>query len=453
MERLSCADIVGMLSACGRVVAHGIKNWSVVGIETSSHKVSSGDLFVAIPGERFDGNDFAVKAIENGATAALVSRDCGARPAIEVEDTRAALMCLAGAYRARFSPLVVGITGSVGKTTTKEMTAAILSRKYNTHKTCGNLNNDIGLPQTLLSLTSKHTAAVIEMGMSGFGEIEALSKITRPHIGVITNIGTAHIEFLKTREGIARAKLEILKGMSRGSALITDGDEPLLRGRDETSGYRLYSFALDNREADFVAAGIIQTENQTKFDILHSGKSTPVTLNLPGLHNVKNALAAFAAGILAGVEPEAAAEALGGYAPEGMRQHIYEKRGYTIFEDCYNANPESMRAALDVLRRMDGRRIAVLGDMLELGERSEEYHASLGADVASSADIFIACGEMMKTAAAAAIKAGMKKENVIACSKAEAAEYLDKTLLPGDRVLFKGSRSIKMEEILTALAL
>ena len=171
-----------------------------------------------------------------------------------------------------------------------------------------------------------------------------------------------------------------------------------------------------------------------------------MTLNLPGLHNVKNALAAFAAGILAGVEPEAAAEALGGYAPEGMRQHIYEKRGYTIFEDCYNANPESMRAALDVLRRMDGRRIAVLGDMLELGERSEEYHASLGADVASSADIFIACGEMMKTAAAAAIKAGMKKENVIACSKAEAAEYLDKTLLPGDRVLFKGSRSIKMEE-------
>ncbi|MBR6740851.1 MAG: UDP-N-acetylmuramoyl-tripeptide--D-alanyl-D-alanine ligase [Clostridia bacterium] len=443
MEKMTLARVAALIGS-GAYTDH--PDTVVEGLSADSRSVSRGSLFIPLVGARFDGHDYIDSAYASGAAAAIThksySGDC---PTVKVYDTMSALTALAAGYRASFSPIVTGITGSVGKTTTKELTAAVMSRKYTTHKTQGNKNNEIGLPLTLMQLESRHGAAVIEMGMSDFGEISRLSRLARPDIAVITNVGTSHIEFLGSREGIARAKSEIAEGMTEGSDIIIPSDEPLLKGRKEFQKLKIHTFGLEN--ADYTAQNVRLYDDGSEFDICFEGGSVKACLRYAGRHNVLNALAAFAAGISAGVAPLDAAQGLYDSAPEGVRQRIYTSGGYRIYSDCYNANPESVKVALDVLGDWKGRRIAVLGDMLELGDYSEKAHREVGVYAAGKADILVVCGGMRGVTASGAAEGGMSAEKIFTTDSEAAASLLKELSREGDMILFKGSRGMKMEKI------
>jgi UDP-N-acetylmuramoyl-tripeptide--D-alanyl-D-alanine ligase len=310
MRELSRGDIISLMNGTDKDFVFGTcgPDFSVDAVSTDSRTIGAGSLFIPIAGERFDGHDYIGAAFASGAAAALSHREYnGDKPVIFVKDTRQALKRLAGAYRKLFSPVTVAVTGSVGKTTTKEMTAAVLSAKFNTLKTKGNLNNDIGLPLTLLTLDSSFGAAVIEMGMSGFGEISALSKLACPDIGIITNIGTSHIEFLGSRENIRKAKLEILDGMSPGGYIILNGDDEYLKSCPEAAEYKKVLYAIENESADIRALGIESGNGGSRFKITYPGGCVRAETVIAGRHSIYNALAAFAAGLCAGVPAEAAA--------------------------------------------------------------------------------------------------------------------------------------------------
>ncbi len=417
---------------------------------TDTRKITPGSLFVAIKGENFDGHDFALKAVESGAQAVLCERDCGLGDRqILVESTRLALLDLAGYYRSLFRIPVVGITGSVGKTTTKEMTHAVMSVKYNTLKNEGNLNNEIGVPLTLFRLDKSHEAAVIEMGMSGFGEISRMTKAVKPDAAIISNIGVSHIEHLGSREGILRAKLEILDGMKENAPVILNADDDML-ATVRPGSHPIISYGIESENTLFKAFDITSKEDETEMVISFSGGSGRVSLPFPGRHNVYNALAAAAAGSLFGVEPTEAFEALKKYVPAGMRQRINKKFGMTFIEDCYNASPDSQAAALAVLGGMNnsGRRIAVIGDMLELGAVSEKAHYEVGIKAAENGiDAVFTYGERsLKTAKGASdgkvplVKSFNDKQAL----SNELIGYLEK----GDSVLFKASRGMKLEDVI-----
>lgn len=416
---------------------------------TDTRKITQGCLFIAIKGENFDGHDFAQKAIESGAEAVICERDCGlGDKQILVESTRLALLDLAGYYRSLFKIPVIGITGSVGKTTTKEMTHAVMSSKYNTLKNEGNLNNEIGVPLTLFRLDETHEAAVIEMGMSGFDEISRITKAVRPDAAIISNIGVSHIEHLGSREGILRAKLEILHGMKPDAPIVLNADDDMLiTVRPDT--HPVIYYGIDNEKSIFKAFEITSKENETELTVGFNGGSGRVSLPSPGRHNVYNALAAVAAGSLFGIEPMDGFEALKGYVPAGMRQRINKKFGMTFIEDCYNASPDSQAAALAVLGSMNAKRkIAVIGDMLELGAVSEGAHYEVGKKAAENGiDAVFTYGERaLQTAKGASdcnisiVKSFLNKE--------ELSRELITFLEQGDAVLFKASRGMKLEEVI-----
>lgn len=361
--------------------AHGEAQVTSVCID--SRKITPGCLFIAIKGDRFDGHDFVEKAFAQGAAAVMVHRDmpCGG-PSVRVADTREALLRLAGYYRQFFQIPVVGLTGSVGKTTTKEMTAAVLSKRYKTLKNEGNLNNEIGMPMTAFGLDLSYGAAVFEMGMSGFGEIARMARAAAPTVGIITNIGVSHMEQLGSRENIRKAKLELLDGMDEYAPLILNGDDALLAGA-QIKGRPVFYYGIEEARCRIRAREITQTDRTLSFTIDYGYGSVSVQMPVVGMHFVYDALAAFTAGLILGVAPQAAAQALGEYEPAGMRQRVRQANGVTILEDCYNASPDSMRAAIRALRMLDAKRhIAVLGDMLELGALSGQAHAQIGAFVA-----------------------------------------------------------------------
>ena len=319
---------------------------------TDTRKIQPGSLFVCLRGERFDGHSFASQAAKLGAAALLVDHPVDADvPQLVVTDTGKALLQLAGWYRRRFRLPVVGLTGSVGKTTTKEFIALVLGAKYNTLKTQGNLNNEIGVPQMLFRLEDSHTAAVIEMGMNHFGEISRLTRAVAPTVGLITNIGVSHIENLGSRAGILQAKLEILEGMAPDAPLIVNIDNDMLR-TVKLGDRPLLTFAIDDQSADFTATDIAEQGSTTTFTVHHSTFTRPVTIPTVGIHNVYNALAAMAVGYVTGVDPAAAASALANYVPAGMRQNLVQVGGVQVIEDCYNASPDSMRAALQTLGKL-----------------------------------------------------------------------------------------------------
>ena len=366
-------------------------------VVTDSRKACAGTVFVAIRGEALDGNDFAAQALANGAEAAVVERRIpGADPArcIIVPDGKRALIKIGGAYRGRFQIPFAGVTGSVGKTTTKEFIHAVLSAKYHTLKNEGNQNNEIGVPNTLFNLTPRHEAAVIEMGMSGFGEIRDLTLAVRPSVGVITSIGVSHIEMLGSRENILKAKLELLEGMPDGAPLLLCGDNDLLsRVRIPRLDVRFYG--IENPACGLRAKDLREGAGETSFLLCGEFGELPVTIPCAGRHNVLNALAAFSAGLALDIPPEKCAAALREYIPSGMRQKVVHWRGITVVEDCYNASPDSMRAALETLagHPCTGRRIAVLGGMLELGAISERAHREIGAFAAEKGiDLLLAYG-------------------------------------------------------------
>lgn len=444
MERLQCEAIAkwcgGKLNGYGEVTA----------VVTDSRKIVSGCLFVALKGEKFDGHDFIDEAYANGAVGVLsekvakVPKGCFI---ILVSDTLKAFAKIAQGYRSLFHIPVVGVTGSVGKTSTKEYIASVLSQKYETLKTQGNLNNEIGLPSMALQLEKKHEAAVFEMGMSDFGEIERLSTVCRPDIGVITNIGVAHIERLGSREGILQAKLEITAGMPKEGVLVLNGDEPLLFGKKGKLPFKTVYFGINNKECDYVAQEIAQTEDGQEFTV--SGcEGMRFAITQKGRHHVYNALCAYVCGILLEVSSEDCQKGLLAYGGQKMRQHIFKAGDKTIIDDTYNANPDSMKAALSVLGGYKAQKIAVLGDMLELGDYSCQGHYDVGKFAKEqSVDYILVKGPQMKACIKAASQAGMADERLFSFDSDEPlVDALQKIWQPGAVVLFKGSRGMRMEK-------
>lgn len=443
MKPIALAEIARAVGARNAI------NPMITGICTDTRKLSPGCLFIAIKGPNFDGHTFVKTALKQGAAAVLCQDEtaCGEQ-ALLVPDTRAALLKLAAYYRRLFGVKVVGITGSVGKTTTKEMTAAVLASTFKVLKNAGNLNNEIGLPMTVFELDDSYEAAVLEMGMSGLAEISRLSNVSAPDIGVITNVGVSHIEKLGSKANILKAKMEILDGMPQGAPLLLNADDSLLR-KAETGEHPVFYYGIENAACDFNACNIEQSTSNTHFTILSKGVEQRIDLPAIGRHNIYNALAAFAAGILAGVSPKDAATALADYAPAGMRQRIKHFGGITFIEDCYNASPDSMHAALVVLADLQAeRRIAVLGDMLELGDYAEQTHVEIGARAAENdVDVLLTFGELTKLTAQKAKESGVG--TVLAFdNKNRLAAALCDILSPGDAVLFKASRGMGLEDII-----
>ena len=413
-------------------------------ITTDSRKIEKGCVFIAVIGERFDGNDFVMEALEKGAAAAVVSRHFDDDRCIWVPNTL-------DAYSEQFHPLVVGVTGSVGKTTTKEMVAAILSKFGKTLKNEGNRNNEIGLPETVLKLDESTELAVFEMGMSALGEISRLSRCAMPYAGIITCIGVSHIEMLGSQENILKAKMEILDGMPADGLLVLNGDDPFLNSVRDSLTCRVATFAVDNDSCDVTAREISCKTFPSTFTIRDKEHgSFYVTIPCSGIHAVKDALAAYTLATRLGLDPGTCASALSEYAPSGMRQRFRTVRGITVIEDCYNANPDSMEASLKTLADLpcNGIKIAVLGDMLELGDISDDAHRKTGVLAGTlGLDILLCCGEKMKLAAETAAEAGVSCVRHFE-DKMEIADYLRECAHAGDMVLFKASRGMALEDIM-----
>ena len=423
---------------------------SISSVVIDNRKAKKDSLFIAIKGENHDGHDFIFEAVKAGACAVVCEKKPEGLtvPCITVKDTRQAIMSLAKYYRDKFNINTVGITGSVGKTTTKEMIATVLESKFKTLKTKGNFNNEIGLPLTLFELDDGYEAAVIEMGMSNFGEISRLSKTASPSIGVITNIGVSHIESLGSKKGILKAKLEILDGMEYNAPLFLNGDDLLLKGYKSTQR-KIITFGVKNKRCNYRACNITQHNNKTTFYIKYKNNRQKIILPCIGEHNVLNAVCAFAIADKLKINAKKAAEALLKYVPAGMRQNIVNINGMTIIEDCYNASPDSMKAALSTLGvlKCKGKKIAVLSDMLELGEISRQTHLSFGKMIKKNADILFSYGDFAKY-----YTDGAKKHDMQACYYFEDKRSLCDTLLgiinKGDIILFKGSRGMHLEKIM-----
>lgn len=448
MEDLTLYEIVKAVEG-----SYGYPSTEIISsVSTDTRKITKGCVFIALRGDKFDGHDFVKQAIELGAVAAITEKPVEGVKCIIVDNTKKALADLARYYRSRFNPILVGVTGSVGKTTTKEMIALVLSGKYLTLKTEGNFNNEIGLPHTLLNLTSEHEAAVIEMGMSDFGEISMLSQIARPSIAVITNIGYSHIENLGSREGILKAKLEIIDGTSHDAPLILNGDDDMLANLKDEVNRDIVFYGINNPNVDVRATDVEVKDGVTTFVITYWGKTISAKLNCVGIHNVLNALAAFSVGIMAEIEPEKIVEKLAEFIPSGLRQSIVKKGEQTIIIDCYNAAPDSMKASLAILSELSpmpgGRRIAVLGDMLELGSMSQKLHEQVGEYVFNSkTDILVCYGNDSKYIAEKAKELGLLNSRFFS-DKSETVSYLKEIIKKNDLLLFKASRGIKLEEVI-----
>ncbi len=449
MQKLKLSQIAGAL---GADLPHDVDICEVV---TDSRRAKAGTLFVAICGENADGHNFAASALQNGAEAVVVSRlpeGVDTARAIVVPDTKRALIKVGGLCRGLFDIPFVGVTGSVGKTTTKEFIYAVLSAKYNTHKNAGNENNEIGVPNTLFALEPEHEAAVIEMGMSGFGEIRDLTAAIRPSVGVITTVGVSHIEQLGSRENILKAKLELLEGMPDGAPLFLCGDNEYLN-TVRAPRLQIYRYGVTNPECALRAVDITQTGESTRFLITSPWGEHSAVIPVVGQHNVLNALAAFGVGCVMGIDPERAAAALANYLPVGMRQKVVSFKGLVVVEDCYNCSPDSLKAAVLALASYPcvGRRILVLSDMLELGENALSMHRDCGAFIArQDIDLLLACGPLSEQTVAGADRAGMER----CChydSKASLARELIRAVRPGDVIWFKASRGMRLEDVIQQL--
>ena len=433
---------------CGGKVEPKYKDVTFLGANNDSRKIKEEQLFVALQGVR-DGHDFIPTALQKGAAAVLCTHCDGDYPAIVVEDTRIALGQIARGERERIGMKVVGVTGSVGKSTTKEMIAAVLGSTYRVAKTPANHNNDIGMPMAILAIPEDTEVAVLEMGMNHFREIAYLATIGKPDLAVIVNIGTMHIEHLGSMEGILRAKLEILEGMPAEGKIVLNGDDSLLWNQRNILSREVVYFGAQNPESTVLGQEVSQTKEGLSF--LAKRDSLRISINLPleGEHYVSDALAAVAVGLEMGVLPEKIQAALKSFENMEGRQEIYEKNGFTIIQDCYNAGPESMSAALTVLGNRPGRRIAVLGDMLELGVCADAEHYKIGRLVAQKADVMLAYGPLSERVLYGAITGGMSQNNARAFTD---KEIMVQTLLqlakPGDTLLFKGSRGMRMEQVL-----
>ena len=421
-------------------------------VTTDSREVRPGCIFVAFPGEKFDGHDFAAKALEKGAAYVVLNHPVEGVPAektILCPDSYRAMMIMGANYRSQFHPKVVGVTGSVGKTTTKQMTYAAIAGFGNTIKTEGNQNNELGLPRTMFRIEKDTEYAVVEMGMSHLGEIERLSRCARPDVGIITCIGVSHIGNLGSQENICKAKLEICAGLPNGAPLILNGDDPFLRKAALPEHVHPVWFSLGDESADVCALNIRQENDGMTFTLEDREEdTTEVHIPAMGRHNVANALAAYAAATRLGLNAKKVIAGLSQFQQTGMRQKVVHSKGVDVIEDCYNANPDSMKAALAMFQEYPCKhRFALLGDMLELGEMSAAAHEEVGRQAAEyGVDRLIGYGpeaeRMVQTAAAAGVNA------VHAATYREAADLLLAEMHPGDALLVKASRGMALEKVL-----
>jgi len=425
----------------------------VSAVVTDSRQVTPGSVFVCFPGEKVDGHRFAASAWQDGAVYVVANYPVEGVPAehiVIVPSSHMAMVRMASNYRMLYSPLMIGVTGSVGKTTTKEFCYAVLSAFGNTLKTEGNQNNEIGVPNTLFRLEPSTEYAVVEMGMDHAGEIERLARCARPSAAIITRIGVSHLENLGSRENIMKAKLEICAGLPDGAPLVLNGDDDLLPTASLPHRLRPVWFGIENETADIRAKEITSDEDGTDFTLCDVKYGTfPVHLPTVGLHTVYDALAAYAAATRLGLDPARSAAALSRYKTTGMRQNIVRHGGITFIEDCYNASPDSMQAALSVLKdlKVPGRKIALLGDMLELGSASEDGHRRTGEwAAAAGVDLVITYGTLSAAIGQTAAAKGTATRH---CKTApEVVELLRQEVRPGDALLAKASHAMRLEEIL-----
>lgn len=442
---------------------HGKLLWGRIenvfyGITTDSRKVAKDNLFIPLIGEKFDGHDYIEQCFEAGAAVCLTQNPIPERAegsAILVSDTSKALRDIATWHRNKYNIPVIGITGSVGKTSTKDMVSCVLAKRYEVLKTQGNFNNEIGLPLTLLNLEARHQAAVIEMGMSGFGEISRLTAAAQPEVAIITNIGVSHIEKLGSQEGILTAKLEILEGLKKGGLVVLNGDDPLLKALEGKLGFRTVFYGMeagrDYCAQDYRSMG----EKGTVFSMQLKGVKYDVTVPVPGIHNVYNALAAIAVGIEMNIPMNTIVEGIAEFSPGKMRQNIISHNGIKIINDAYNASPQSMQAAISVLEELSlkTRGIAVLGDMLEMGAAACEHHYSVGNFIKDKKiSMLITVGNDSEKILQAVADSG-KPEISLRHFKdnSDALEYIKSIVKKGDYILIKGSRGMKMEQIAEGL--
>jgi UDP-N-acetylmuramoyl-tripeptide--D-alanyl-D-alanine ligase len=433
----------------------------VTSVTTDSRTVTRGSLFVALPGAKHDGHDFVSRAFADGALAVVVSRipdDCtwgdDGPPMLLVPDTLKALQALAHWWRLQHKADVIGVTGSVGKTTTKEVTAAVLGQRLPVLHSEGNLNTEVGLPLTLLRLRQHHRAVVLEMGMYAPGDIRLLAEIAAPRIGVVTNVQPSHLERMGTIERIADAKSELPESLPPNGLAVLNADDDRVRAMAQRTNAPsvLYGLSPDAavRATDSLSRGLRGVDFR-----LHVGHdSARVHVPLLGLHSIHAALAAAAVAGELGFSLDETAEAL--YKVSASLRILIARglNGSRIIDDTYNANPESVLAGLNLLADLDGRKIAVLGDMLELGSHEEPGHRMVGSRAAIVANLLVTVGPRMRFAADEALASGMRPDRVIECdTNAEAIDALRRHLRPGDNVLVKGSRGMEMEEIVRAIRL
>lgn len=439
--------------ACGGIW-HGpeeLLDQLIEGVVIDSRQVKKGDLFVAVKGEKVDGHRFIPDVYQKGALCALSQQKLNdpAGPYLLVEDTLQALKDAARAYRETLSIPIVGVTGSVGKTSTKEMIASVLGQKYMVLKTPGNFNNEIGLPLSIFLIDRCHDAAVLEMGMNHFGEMHRLSQMAQPTHCVFTNIGVAHLEHLGSRDGILKAKMEMLDYASKDAKIFINGDDDKLICMKEravcfglSNVHAVWADRIENRGLDGVSCCIHMPEQEME-----------VTIPLPGKHMVYNAMAGTAVGLALGLTTNEIREGIQALKPLGGRSNVLHTACYTILDDCYNANPVSMCAMLDVLNYSLTRKVAILGDMGELGTDSEKLHASVGEHLKGlKVDVLVTIGELSEAIHRAAQQGAPWMERVHFESKAEFLEKRAEILKKGDSILVKASHYMGFEEIVKYLA-
>ena len=429
----------------------------VLSIFTDSRKATEGGLFVPIKGARVDAHDFIDQVMEAGALATLSEKDLGETnfPYIKVESSLQAVKDIAEFYLKQLEIPVVGITGSVGKTSTKEMIAAVLGQKYNVLKTQGNFNNELGLPLTVFGLRAEHQIAVLEMGISDFGEMHRLAKIARPDTCVITNIGLCHLEFLKSRDGILKAKTEIFDFLKEDGHVILNGDDDKLVTVTDVKGIKPVFFGVENKNG--IWADKIESKGLKGIECrIHvKDESFKVLVPIPGRHMVYNALAGTAVGLTYGLTLDEIKAGIESLQSLSGRFHILEneKKNIMVIDDCYNANPVSMKASLEVLQDALGRKVALLGDMGELGKNEVEMHREVGRFAAEKdIDVIVCTGTLCKEMAEAAKEVSNGKKVLYFENREALEDALDELILPGDSILVKASHFMQFEKIVKKLA-
>ena len=422
-------------------------------VSTDTRKIEEGTMFIALKGENFNGNNYVLDAFNKGAKIAIVDEvKCDLNELkedvalIKVENTGRALMDLAKFYREKLGLKVVGITGSAGKTSTKDLVAAVLSDKYKVFKTKGNFNNEIGLPLMILELDSTYDVAILEMGMRGLGQIRELAEIASPDLGIITNIGISHIEILKTRENILKAKMEIATFFDKNNTLVVCGNDDFLGALPEAE-YKIVKTGV-GENFEIGAKNIALEELSSKFTVYDGEKEEEFSLNMPGEHNISNLMLGIAIAKELGVSFEEMKRGLKNIEATSMRLELIKKDGFSILNDCYNSSPVAVKSAIDVMKNIEGkRRIAVLGTMRELGHKSEEAHEEIGKYAKENGIEKVLCfGDFSEN-----IKEGYGEGCTVYENKEELIKDLLNIICEGDIILVKASRSLKFEEITKAL--